>query len=225
VKPTFTDHDKLGTGDIVCAACLFCFDDARADLAVLTGKEKPQKMRNYSHFVSGGRWSPLGKGAKAEMRRLLLSGPYVAIVAVSGQKHLAFRCPPGWWQIEDATVQPFPRELEFILKPVEELYNAAISKTEIETGRYIQRRILDCGVPFWSERDRAIAPMRGSVKLQLALFLAQRKEDDGESEDSGLSAVATVDGNSIRLQDEVCSLDLESVRRQPAQRGLYEQPE
>lgn len=224
VKPTFTDHDKLQRGDIVCAACLFCFDDQRTDLAVRVGKDKPQRMRNYSHFVQCGNWIPLSKGDKTRMREILLSHPNVAVIALSGQKHLAFRCLPGWWQIEDATVQPFPRELDAILTPVEQLYNAAISKTEIETGRYIQRRILDCGVPFWSERERFIAPLRGSIKLQLALFLAQRKDEpeDGESDDSGLTSVAAVERDSGCVQDEVRPVDLEPVRRQPAQRSLYE---
>jgi hypothetical protein len=178
VKATFTDHDKLVSGEVVCAACLFCFDDARMDLSKLAGKEKPQKMRNYSHFVEHGKWSPLGKGAKAEMRRLLLACPDVAIVAVSGQKHLAFRCPAGWWQIEDATVRPFPAELGRILGPVEDLYNSSISKTEIETGRYIQRRVIDAGIDFWRDRERIIAPLRGSIKLQLAMFLAQKEDTE-----------------------------------------------
>ena len=225
VKPTFTDQDKLLPGATVCAACLFCFDDSRVDLASMLGKDKPQKMRNYSHFVSGGVWHPLSKGAKAEMGRLLLSGPEVAVIAVSGQKHLAFRCPVGWWQIEDATVAPFPKELGRILGTVEELYNADISKTEIETGRYIQRRILDAGVPFWSERESVIAPLRGSIKLQLALFLAQRKDEDGESEDSRQPAVATMAGDVERIQDKVCPVNLEPIRGQPAQRSLYEQLE
>jgi hypothetical protein len=162
------------------------------------------------------------------MRDLLLSGPEVAVVAVSGQKHLAFRCAPGWWQIEDATVAPFPRELATMLDPVEGLYNAAISKTEIETGRYIQHRIITAGVKFWDERERIIAPLRGSIKLQLALFLAQRKEgdeDDGSTTDSGQSPVADLARNTGRVQNEVRPVNMEPVRRQPAQRSLYEQSE
>jgi hypothetical protein len=224
VKPTFTDHDKICGGEIVCAACLFCFDDQRTDLAERMGKDKHQKMRNYSHFVAGGEWLPLSKGDKARMRDLLLAGPEVAVIAVSGQKHLAFRCLPGWWQIEDATVQPFARELTELLPVVEEIYNAGISKTEIETGRYIQRRILDCGVEWWAARERVIAPLRGSIQLQLALFLAQRKDDDedGTPADSRPAAVADLEGNCRRLQDEVRKVDLEPVRRQPTQRSLYE---
>lgn len=174
VKPTFTDWDKLKPGEIVCNACLFCFDDANEPLIRRTGKEKPQRFRNYSHFVAGGEWTPLSKGEKVRMTELLLDGPEVAVVALSGQKHLAFRCPAGWWQIEEHTVRPFVGLLGSDLKVCRELYSGGFSKCEIETGRYQSRRIMEFGLRRWQELEAQIQPLRGSLRLELALFLVQK---------------------------------------------------
>jgi hypothetical protein len=179
VKPTFTDHDKLQPGGIVCQACRFCFDDANAALGQRTGKGIPQRFRNYSHLVHRGEWIPLSKGDKRRMTELLLAEPEVAVIATSGQKHLAFRCAAGWWQIEEATCRPFPNELKADLARITELYQGGISKAEIETGRYNQKRILEFGLYRWQDLEPEIAPMRGSLRLQLAIFLAQKEEDDG----------------------------------------------
>jgi hypothetical protein len=182
VKDTFTDHDKLSPGAFICQACQFCASEATPGLAERVGKDKPQKFRNYSHFVSAGVWHPLSKGDKRRMRELLLAAPDVALIAVSGQKHLFFRATPGWWQIEEQAARPFPDVLVATLALVEPLYQAGISKTEIESGRYDQRRILAIGIAPWWTTEQEIAPMRGTMKLQLALFLAQ-KDDDGSTAD------------------------------------------
>jgi hypothetical protein len=78
VRPTFTDHDKLAPGEIVCHACQFCFTDQNAALAHLVGKAEPQRTRNYSHFVLRGEWIPLSKGDKRRMRDLLLEEPAIS---------------------------------------------------------------------------------------------------------------------------------------------------
>jgi hypothetical protein len=195
VKPTFTDHDKLTAGEIICRACQFCFDDHVAELTRRVGKDKLQRMRNYSHFVVGGEWTPLSKGDKRRMRELLFADPDVAVIAVSGQKHIIFRARPGWWQIEEQSRRPFPRELAAVLDPVETLY-AGFAKAEIETGRYSQARILKFGFPRWRELDAAIKPLRGTPALELALFLAQREEDESEQPgDSGQAALPMLAGD------------------------------
>lgn len=182
VKDTFTDHDKLRPGAIICLACQFCSSEAAPGLAERVGKGKPQKFRNYSHFVCGGVWHPLSKGDKAKMRELLFGAPDVALIAVSGQKHLFFRATPGWWQIEEQAARPFPDELLAALALVEPLYRAGISKAEIESGRYDQRRILTIGLETWQIAERQIAPLRGTLVLKCALFLAQ-KDGDGSTTD------------------------------------------
>jgi hypothetical protein len=101
VKDSFTNWDLLHSGTIACRACLFCAEEQSRLLQSLTGREKPQKMRTYSHFIVGGRWRALTKGEKPEMRRLLAQNPEVAVISVTGQKHLLFRARAGWWQFEE----------------------------------------------------------------------------------------------------------------------------
>lgn len=109
VKDSFNDLDKCHTGEIVCHACLFTFEEQSLTIQNLAGKDKLQKFRNYSYFVLKGQLYVLSKGQKSQIRDVLLQSPEVAIIAVSGQKHIAFRARPGWWQIEEIGVLPFPQ--------------------------------------------------------------------------------------------------------------------
>src|SRR5690606_32716206 len=88
VRPTFTDHDLLLPGEIVCKACLFCFQERTEWLMRRVGRDKPQRFRTYSHFVHQGTWHVLTKGDKEAMRALLAGDPDVALIAESGQKHI-----------------------------------------------------------------------------------------------------------------------------------------
>lgn len=231
VRDTFTDHDRLLPGDIICHACQFAFDEASSLLTLATGRDKLQRMRNYSHFVVRGEWLPLNKGEKDGMVAALARQPEVAIIAVSGQKHLIFRAQAGWWQIEEQSSPPFPDVLWPLLATVELLYSGGFSKGEIETGRYYQHRLLEFGLDRYLALEALIAPARGTLPLELALFLAQRREldDDGRlpagipySAETAHSALARRAG---RLQATVREEHLAAVRGQPARGGLHEQPE
>lgn len=226
VKPTFTDLDKLFPGEIVCDACLFCFTDQSVEVQQKLGKEKPQKFRNYSHFVVNGEWRVCSKGDKRGMLAALLQAPEVAIIAESGQKHLAFRCPPGWWQFEEQRLRPeWDAEL---YTAVESLYQAGCSKSEIETGRYGQKSIANCGIAVWRPNETQIQPHRGSLLFRLVLFLVQKTEEEEPIEsgdtagDSGQAIDAALAGDAGRLQNEIRAEYLESVRGCRAQLGLYE---
>lgn len=142
------------------------------------GKEKPQRMRNYSHFVVGGAWIPLSKGNKRQMRKILLQGPQLAVIAEHGQKHILFRAQAGWWQFEEQRMAPCPELLTVLLDPIEKFYNAGASKDEIEYGRFSQRTLLKIGVTRWRELDPQLTPYRGGLPLKLAIFLAQKEAED-----------------------------------------------
>jgi len=152
-----------------------------------------------------GEWIPLSKGDKARMRDILLASlaPALAVIAVSGQKHIIFRARPGWWQIEEQAARPFPDELASLIALVEELYNGGISKGEIEAGRYSHYRIMNFGFERWREIESVLRPRRVSLPLQAAVFLAQLEKDDGESDgqvrDGGLAADADLAGDPGRL--------------------------
>jgi hypothetical protein len=181
IKPTFTDHDKIACPDsnLVCAACVFCHNERSELLATMVGKDKPQRMRNYSHFVVDGKWIPLGKGNKAKMAELLLRKPELAIIAISGQKHIIFRAQPGWWQVEEQSALPFPSKLRELLGIIESLY-VGFSKSEIESGNYAQYRIRKFGLPEWWALESQIKSERGGLPFTLALFLAQKKKGEGD---------------------------------------------
>jgi hypothetical protein len=221
VKDTFTDHDKLRTGTILCHACQFCVHDASELLQARTGKDKPQRMRNYSHFVVAGDWHPLSKGDKRQMRELLPTAD-VAIIATSGQKHIIFRAQPGWWQVEEQSIRPDVPRWQAAQELVDALY-LGFTKSEIETGRYGQHRIRQFGIERWHTLEQQVSPLRGSLLLQLAIFLAQKEEDYGASGDSGEATLSPVAGDSGRLQEQVCEEHLGTVSESDQERSLHQQ--
>jgi hypothetical protein len=182
VRPTFTDHDKLFPGEIICARCLFCFDDHNQALAQRVGKQESQRFRNYSHFVLRGEWIAISKASRRLMYRLLLEAPEVAVIAISGQRHLAFRCPVGWWQIEEKTSRPFPLALQRCMQLCDSLYAGGITKTEIETGHYRQKSVQAFGLEQWRDLEARLRGWRGSLCFRLAVFLLQREDNEEEKE-------------------------------------------
>src|SRR3990167_4264244 len=233
VKPTFTDWDKLLPGDSVCDRCLFWFDEANVELMRHFGKDKPQRMRNYSHFIVNGEWFPLSKADKKEMARLLLEGPFpeLATIAVSGQKHIVFRAQynsaggdAGWLQFEEERVWINRPQMAWLLSLIEALYTI-FSKAEIETGEYNPQRIMQFGLSRWQALEQQIRPVCGSLLFSLAIFLAQRSEDgNGDIEAAGGAAAA---GNLARhpggLQEQIPDEYLGTVPESDRERGLHQQ--
>jgi hypothetical protein len=178
VRPTFVDFDKLHPGTILCDACRFCFEDGNEVLQNRLGRDKPQRMRNYSHFVLDGIWVPVSKGEKPRMIQLLRSQADVAVIADSGQKHIIFRAKLGWWQFEEQSIRPDWPHLESLIVNVGILLSV-FSKSEIEHGSYSAQRIRQFGISAWRELEMTIIkPERGSALFLLALFLAQKGESD-----------------------------------------------
>jgi len=230
VRPTFTDWDKLQPGDILCQPCQFAFEERSELLAARVGKDRPQRMRNYSHFVVDGEWVPLSKGDKVRMANILLEeSPEVAVVAVSGQKHIIFRAQPGWWQIEEQSCLADPPMLRWHLERVELLYNGGFNKGEIETGDYAQHRILKFGVGRWQAYEESLRPFRQAALFQLAVFLAQKKgEQDGGIEHDASESSGTTGRDLARdttsVQEPLSPQHLATVRGQREERGIHEQP-
>lgn len=238
VRPTFTDWDKLQPGNILCDGCAFWFEEQSEELARRTSKDKPQRMRNYSHFVVAGTWTPLSKGDKARMREILLSPPFpeLAAVAESGQKHIVFRAPrnpadvlAGWVQFEEQAVWVEPPELGRLLDLVEDLY-LGFSKSEIGSGSYAQHRIQRFGLEAWHELEAQIRPERGRSLLALALFLAQKREEgidhanDRGTREGGRPAGRRVARGTGDVQEPIPNEHLDSIRGPGAERGLHREP-
>jgi len=229
VKDTFTDHNRLLPGDILCAACQFTFDDAQPLLTQRTGKDKPQRMRNYSHFVVGGKWLPLSKGQKREMLACLRRNPTAAVIATSGQKHIIFRAQAGWWQVEEQGLLPNLRSMDANLALVEPLY-AVFSKEEIDSGRYQQKRMMEFGLAKFLQIETALKAWRGSVYFDLALFLAQKEEIENGGIPGAISPGAeAVDSAVARpergIQTEVRTQYLEPIRGSNQGGGIHQSDE
>lgn len=233
VRDTFTDWDKLLPGEIICDDCSFWFEQKSILLQEKMGKDKPQKMQNYSHFIVGGEWIPLSKGDKSIMAELLLgeSLPELAAIANSGQKHIVFRATrnqpgqnAGWVQFEEQSIFVYPEELKTLLDAIEELYEI-FAKSEIETGNYVGYRVIKFGLERWQELEQQIKNQRGKPLFSLAIFLAQKRSKNGS--DNGSSQRITDDdlaGRAGRLQEPVSDVNMGSVRERDQECGVHQQP-
>jgi hypothetical protein len=228
IKDTFMDHDQLYPGDVVCRACLFCVDDHSTALQALTGRDKPQRMRNYTHIVTAdGRWLALGKDQKPAILAALTQAraPQVASIALGGQKHVVLRAQPGQWQVELDRVWPDPVRLRALVTAVGRLYaEPTVTKSMMESGEYGQRAIRAMGPGPWYAAEAAVRPSRGSTLFALAVWLAQRREagDDATARCGGRTARADLARDSERLQDEVQLHNLGPVRESGPECGLHE---
>ena len=180
----FTDYDKLQRGNLVCIACLFCFDEQSSNLQDIRQKDRPQRMRNYSHFVLDGKWIPLN-ASKADRKRMVSllvdHRPEVAIVAKSGQKHIIFRCQPYLWQWEEATIQPCPVELRGLLSMIEVLYNGGFNKNEINGKENPSiHQVTKYGSDRWLRNQKLVSRNQGTYIFELALWLIGREEEEEE---------------------------------------------
>jgi len=239
VRDTFTNHDQLRPGEVICEICQFAFAQGSEFLAARVGKDKPQRMQNYSHLVLHGVWHPLHKGQKAEILSLLRQSPELASIGTSGQKHVVFRTRPGWWQVEEQGVLPNLDALDACLGLVDKFYRV-FNKEEIATGNYGSTRTLtyaqNYGFDDYLSTEAAIRQWRGLAHFDLALYLAQ-KEEVNEERNSRLDGLPATVSSSITdvnptlarsgtgLQTEVRSQHLGAIRRQHPRRGLHEQSE
>jgi len=233
-RPTFTNWDVLYPGDIICEDCAFWFQQKSTALQEKMGKDKPQKMQNYSHFVIDGEWIPLSKSDKSRMTELLLGDqfPELAAIADSGQKHIVFRAirnprrsKEGWVQFEEQAIFVEPEKLQLILDATIELYET-FSKTEIQSGKYSSNRIMKFGLNRWQKLENRIKYLRGSKLFDLAIYLTQKRSEDGDDEGSSERiADDFVEGDTVRLQEPLSDVDLGSVRESDSQRSIHKQSE
>lgn len=202
VRDTFTNYNLLTRGDIICQWCQFAFAQSCPVLTAKVNKDKPQRMQNYSHIVSGGVWHPLTKGQKPQIRDLLLQSPELAVIAESGQKHLVFRATPGWIQFEEQAIPMHPQSLREHMHIVDSLYQH-FSKDEIQTGRYASWKIKQCGVEVFTTLEGNASGMRGSLMFDLAVFLAHRDETEvsGEETNGKPTRVERTDSQRVTRSD------------------------
>ena len=189
VKDTFTDHSYLFPGDIVSNAALFCFDEQSVLIQAMTGRDKVQKFRTYSHFVTGdGEWKVFTKADKREMFSLLTEdSPRVVVMSDSGQKHLVFKHRPGMWQLEEANISADVKRLLFLHDHMQQLLEMGFSQKEVISGDYAYHRIFKAGPQEWKRVEAIIAPLRRTGIFDVAAWLlfAPENNENGTTHTTG----------------------------------------
>lgn len=171
----FTDWNtaKNPAGTHVCPACCF---------SILTTKER-YGLRTFSNVANEERlWLP----NRVEMREFLLrppDPPFVINLAVSQKKHIAFKGEVNYSRdiftvmYEEMPVLIVRKEFARLLELVEHfLYG--FTKTEITTGEYNQKRILNFGIEAWEHFEERVKACRGNPILDVVMFIAQKIENE-----------------------------------------------
>lgn len=181
--PSFTDYDILFPATtVICNACAWFLNERNEDLQKWLDRDKPQRPRNYSYFVRDGQLHILSKAQKRDMAALLRDCiPEVACIAISGQRHIVFRCPVnppgqkvGTIQFEKAILSMGSEEYMRLQDNVNTLYRANYSKQSIESGQY--KFYPDSDIELWKDYEARIRPYRGGMLLSLCVYLAWREE-------------------------------------------------
>jgi hypothetical protein len=171
----FTDWNigKCRTSTHVCPACCF---------TILTTKEH-YGIRTFSNVANKDR---LYLPNRVEMREFLLhppDPPFVINLAVSKKKHIAFKGEVNYSKdiftvmYEEMPVLIDRKDFTRLLELVEHfLYG--FTKTEITTGEYNQKRILNFGIEAWEAFEKRIKKYRGSPLLDVVMFVAQKVEEE-----------------------------------------------
>lgn len=180
LRDCFAGLDSIGDAKGVgyCAACAFTF----LEKVVINGDIK--RFRTHSHLVANGKWMPCTKAQKPLMREFLLSdhnGPWLAVLAESGQKFLAWRAPvnfgngPFKVRLEEQNIETNKEELTFLIDLITTLLTAGFSKSAIQSGVYNQNTIKK-NYDLYTQAEPQLKEFRGQSVLDLALYLSQKEE-------------------------------------------------
>ena len=204
VKPTFTNLDQLYQGEIICNACLFWFNEKDENLAEIIGKDKPQRIRTYSHIIKNEKWTPYLKNQNQELFKQIVDFPFpeLCVVADSGQKHLVFRAKRnmpgqinGFVQFEETSFFLEVQKFVEIYKFINELYQS-FNREEIRTGQYPNmKKIIDFGFVKWKVLENEIKKHRNSNLFELALFFTKKEDDVNGLSSTNATTFKTVDDN------------------------------
>lgn len=181
----FTDQNKLRdwSSDLICEPCVWAHAwNVPPGLPPPAPGKKGLNLRLFSHFWHDGQYHAWNKANKREMRdwlRAPKTGPWFAAIAESGQKHVLPWTPlnrgmRGAVRFEEATVRVGDLGM---IDAMSSLLTAGATKEEIETGHYGPRAWQLAQAPVeWFEEECGRAG-RGGQWFALALWLAQRDED------------------------------------------------
>lgn len=176
VKDTFTNHSDLYPGNIISHEAMFCFEEKSELIQAMTGRDKPQKFRTYSHIVDhDGVWHCVTKADKKRIVEMIVTGAKLVCLTDSGQKHVLFKHRPGFWQLDDLHVQPNIEDFSYLHSSMLDLLELGFSQTEILSGNYSHARVLRCGMKAWQTAESKIKDRRGEPIFDLAAWLMYGK--------------------------------------------------
>jgi CRISPR type IV-associated protein Csf1 len=170
IKPTFTDvpFSREPRSRSICRACTWALSY--------------RELRNYSILATtDGLYHP----SREELRNIVLDPPkppFVLCIAASGQKWLHFKAKVNYSrnkfivQFEDIGVPVSPAVFAETIEPVEILYNNGFIKDEILNWDFPAHKILEFGLERFQEIEARLQRYRKSRVLELAVFVAQKKE-------------------------------------------------
>lgn len=185
LRGTWTGHDTAVApwSQWLCQACMW----SMSEKATHSGRERPFKMRAFSHLVQGDEWRVLGLGDKVEMGEILLVPPEsVWLLAICDKplaaSHILYRTQvnlgEGDWIVSlgGRPVAGSPARLAEVWLPVERLYRGGHTKRSILSGRYKPKEIMkdEAG---WAMDEARISVHRGKPIFTLAVFLAQKEQE------------------------------------------------
>ncbi len=166
---------KNPDGTHICEACSFC---------LAMNPEGRIALFRYAIIADG---EELRLCNRAEMRDALINPPqppFVAIVPVSQKKHLfskakiSFSRDNFFCSLEEMTVPVDLEAFKALIEKIEALRGVGIVKTDIEAGRIGGFFIKNYDIMSQEKALEIIAECRKSEMFQLALFLAQKAEED-----------------------------------------------
>jgi hypothetical protein len=189
----FTNHTlaRVPTSGAICVPCAGLAGKAIWDRYVATHGARlgiktghAMSWRSYSHlFAPGLHRCP----TRAEWAAILCDPPeppFLAVIAVSGQKHLLFRAAVAWnrdrypVQFEEQRVYVDRARLARYLHDVTAMLALGARREEIVSGRYAVERLRTTTRHAWQQAETALAEWRRAdpVLLQLATFIAPAPE-------------------------------------------------
>lgn len=175
VSGTFTDFSSLKPGDIVSNEAAQCFDERSETLMRKVGADKPQRFRNYSHFIDkDGNWHCFSKANKREMLAMMLSEQDMfACIAASGQKHILFKTKMGYWNFEGEQIVKDVDLLQNLNRLMLILLDLGASKSNILKGHYSIANMSKEDILSLREVEREMRLHRGTPIFSLCIFLTQ----------------------------------------------------
>ena len=178
VADTFNDRAYLRPGDIISNEAAFTFDEKSELLQKMTGRDKLQRFRTYSHILEAdGTWHVLTKADKQKIVSILQRSPKIVCLTDTGQKHIFFKHRPGFWQLDEMFVPPSLPVFNALHGDMMQMLSLGFTQAEVMSGNYSHHRILKCGLATWEALEKKLKPLRGEPIFAFAAWLMYSQND------------------------------------------------